>query len=36
VASADGIAVWDSTDRDGVTVEFPAEVWGAFVTRLRS
>jgi hypothetical protein len=36
VASAHGAAVRDTTDRDGVTLEFPAGVWAAFVTRLRS
>jgi hypothetical protein len=36
VASADGVAVRDTTNRDGVTLEFPAGVWAAFVARLRS
>jgi hypothetical protein len=36
VASADGIEVRDTTDRADVTLEFPAEAWPAFITRLRS
>jgi Domain of unknown function (DUF397) len=36
VASADGVAVRDTTNREGVTLEFPAGVWAAFVARLRS
>jgi hypothetical protein len=36
VASASVVAVRDTTNRDGVTLEFPAETWAAFVTRLRS
>ena len=36
VASADGVAVRDTTDRDGMTLEFPTGAWAAFVTRLRS
>jgi hypothetical protein len=36
VASADGVAVRDTTNRDGMTLEFPAGTWAAFVTRLRS
>jgi hypothetical protein len=36
VASADGVAVRDTTNRDGVMLEFPAGAWAAFVTRLRS
>jgi hypothetical protein len=36
VASADGVAVRDTTDRDGVTLAFRTGAWAAFVTRLRS
>jgi hypothetical protein len=36
VASSDGVVVRDTTDRDGMTLEFPTEAWTAFVTRLRS
>jgi Domain of unknown function (DUF397) len=36
VASADGVAVRDTTDRDGVTLAFDVGAWAAFVTRLRS
>jgi hypothetical protein len=36
VASADGVAVRDTTNRDGVTLAFSAAAWAAFVTRLRS
>jgi hypothetical protein len=36
VASADGAMVRDTTDRDGVTLEFPAGAWAAFVMRLRA
>jgi hypothetical protein len=36
VASVDDVMVRDTTDRDGVTLEFPAGAWAAFVTRLRS
>jgi hypothetical protein len=36
VASGDGVIVRDTTDRDGVALEFPAGAWAAFVTRLRS
>jgi hypothetical protein len=28
--------VRDTTNRDGVTLEFPTGAWAAFVTRLRS
>jgi hypothetical protein len=35
VASADGVMVRDTTDRDGVTLEFPTGTWTAFITRLR-
>jgi Domain of unknown function (DUF397) len=36
VASAAGVAVRDTTDRDGVMLGFDAGVWAAFVMRLRS
>ena len=36
VASADGVMVRDTTDRDGGTLEFPARAWTVFVARLRS
>jgi Domain of unknown function (DUF397) len=36
VASADGVAVRDTTNRDGATLEFPAATWTVFVTGLRS
>jgi hypothetical protein len=36
VASADGVAVRDTTDRDGMTLAFTAGVWAAFITRLGS
>jgi hypothetical protein len=36
VASADGVAVRDNTDRNGVTLAFSAGAWAAFITRLRS
>jgi len=36
VASADGVAVRDTTDTDGMTLEFSAGAWAAFVMRLRS
>jgi hypothetical protein len=36
VASADDVAVRDTTDRDGVTLAFSARAWAAFTTRLRS
>ena len=35
VASADGVIVRDTTDRDGVTLEFNAEAWSAFAASLR-
>jgi hypothetical protein len=35
VASADGVMVRDSTDRDGVTLEFPTGAWTAFAARVR-
>jgi hypothetical protein len=36
VASSGGVAVRDTTDRDGVTLAFSARAWAAFITRLRS
>ena len=36
VASADGVAVRDTTDRDGVTLEFTPQAWQEFTCRLRS
>lgn len=36
VASADGVAVRDTTDRDGLTLAFSTEAWAGFITRLRS
>ena len=36
VASAEGVAVRDTTDRDGITLEFSAEAWQRFTRRLRS
>jgi hypothetical protein len=36
VASADNIAVRDTTDRDNVTLEFTAAAWQEFTRRLRS
>jgi hypothetical protein len=36
VASADGVAVRDTADRDGVSLVFGTGVWAAFVMRLRS
>jgi Domain of unknown function (DUF397) len=36
VASAGGVAVRDTTDRDGATLAFSAGAWVAFVARLRS
>ena len=36
VASAEGVAVRDTTDREGVTLEFGAEAWQQFTGRLRS
>lgn len=35
VASAAGIAVRDTTDREGVTLQFSADVWQQFTLRLR-
>jgi Domain of unknown function (DUF397) len=36
VASADDVLVRDTTDREGVTLEFSAEAWQRFTRRLRS
>jgi hypothetical protein len=36
VASAEGVAVRDTTDREGVTLEFSAEAWQQFTRRLRA
>jgi hypothetical protein len=36
VASAGGILVRDTTDREGVTLEFSAEAWRQFTLRLRA
>ena len=35
VASAEGVAVRDTTDREGVTLEFSAEAWERFAASLR-
>ena len=35
VASAEGVAVRDTTDRDGITLEFTADAWQEFTRRLR-
>jgi hypothetical protein len=35
VASADGVAVRDTTDRDGMTLQFTADTWQEFARRLR-
>jgi hypothetical protein len=35
VASAEGVAVRDTTNRDGGTLEFSASAWVKFVARLR-
>jgi Domain of unknown function (DUF397) len=35
VASAQGVMVRDTTDRDGVTLSVPAEAWQRFTTTLR-
>jgi hypothetical protein len=35
VAPAEGVAVRDTTDRDGVTLEFSAQAWQEFTRRLR-
>ena len=34
VSSAQGVKVRDTTDRDGVTLEFTAEAWTAFAESL--
>jgi hypothetical protein len=34
VASADGVAVRDTTDRDGVTLTFSTEAWETFTAAL--
>lgn len=34
VASAEGVAVRDTTDREGVTLEFSAQAWQEFTRRL--
>ena len=36
VASVAGVAVRDTTDRDGITLKFSAEAWQQFTRRLRS
>jgi hypothetical protein len=36
VAPADGVAVRDTTDRDGMTLQFTAAAWQDFTRRLRS
>ena len=36
VASADGVAVRDTTDRDGMTLQFTAAAWQEFMRRLHS
>jgi hypothetical protein len=36
VASAEGVGVRDTTDREGVTLGFSAEAWQQFTRRLRS
>ena len=35
VASAEGVAVRDTTDRDGITLNFTANAWQQFTRRLR-
>jgi hypothetical protein len=35
VASAEGVAVRDTTDREGVTLKFSAEAWQQFTLGLR-
>ena len=35
VASAEGVAVRDTTDREGVTLKFSAKAWQQFTLRLR-
>ena len=36
VASAERILVRDTTDREGVTLQFTAEAWQQFTLRLRA
>jgi hypothetical protein len=36
VAPAEGVAVRDTTDRDGITLNFTAEAWQQFTGCLRS
>ena len=36
VVSGDGVLVRDTTDRDGETLQFPAEAWQQFTRSLRS
>jgi Domain of unknown function (DUF397) len=36
VASADNVAVRDTTDRDGVTLQFAQRAWREFTRRLSS
>ena len=36
VAPAESVAVRDTTDRDGVTLNFTAKAWQQFTRRLRS
>jgi hypothetical protein len=36
VASAEVVAIRDTTDRNGVTLKFPTGAWVDFVARLRS
>lgn len=35
VATAEGVMVRDTTDCDGVTLEFNAEAWSAFAASLK-
>ena len=35
VASVDNVAVRDTTDRDGVTLQFTPQAWQGFTHRLR-
>jgi hypothetical protein len=36
VASTEGVAVRDTTDREGVTLQFSAAAWQQFTLRLRA
>jgi hypothetical protein len=36
VATAEGVAVRDTTDREGVSLEFSAAAWQQFTRRLRA